>query len=413
MSLVEEVGAGLDGLAQLRALICSGRKPGILRALDFEFVEVESGKAVFAGTPGEHAYNPLGTVHGGYAATLLDSACGCAVHSRLSASQAYTTLDLNVSYHRPITRDTGALRAEGRVRSLGKRVGFAEGSLTDAEGRLYASATSTLLVFDFDLPTKGWANRVSGRTMGEHMEETAKELGISREEQDRRTLLSHQSAIRGQDSGFFRDLIIPFAGIDHDTFPRRDTSLEKLAKLPAVFDRASGSITAGNSSPLTDGAASIWVGDTEGLARLGAKPAVKLVDWEVDAVDFRVDGMLMAPARAIPRLLARHRLRAEEIALWEIHEAFAAQLIANLKAAADPVYRHEKAGVDFDIGSFPVDRINPNGGSIALGHPFGSTGARILSQAVKELTAMSVGARGVVSVCADGGQGTVALLQHV
>ena len=266
---------------------------------------------------------------------------------------------------------------------------------------------------DFDLPTKGWANRVSGRTMGEHMEETAKELGISREEQDRRALLSHQSAIRGQDSGFFRDLIIPFAGIDHDTFPRRDTSLEKLAKLPAVFDRASGSITAGNSSPLTDGAASIWVGDSEGLARVGAKPAVKLVDWEVDAVDFRVDGMLMAPARAIPRLLARHRLRAEEIALWEIHEAFAAQLIANLKAAADAVYRHEKAGVDFHIGSFPVDRINPNGGSIALGHPFGSTGARILSQAVKELTAMSVGARGVVSVCADGGQGTVALLQRV
>ena len=184
-------------------------------------------------------------------------------------------------------------------------------------------------------------------------------------------------------------------------------------QLPAVFDRASGSITAGNSSPLTDGAASIWVGDTEGLARLGVKPAVKLVDWEVDAVDFRVDGMLMAPARAIPRLLARHRLRAEEIALWEIHEAFAAQLIANLKAAADPVYRHEKAGVDFDIGKFPMDHINPNGGSIALGHPFGATGARILSQAVKELTVMPAGARAVVSVCADGGQGTVALLQRV
>jgi len=266
---------------------------------------------------------------------------------------------------------------------------------------------------DFDLPTKGWANRVSGRTMGEHMEDTAKELGISREEQDRRALLSHQGALHGQDSGFFRDLILPFAGIDHDTFPRRDTSLEKLAKLPAVFDRASGSITAGNSSPLTDGAASIWVGDSEGLARLGAKPAVKLVDWEVNAVDFRIDGMLMAPARAIPRLLARHRLRAEEIALWEIHEAFAAQLIANLEAAADPVYRHEKARVDFDIGTFPMDRINPNGGSIALGHPFGATGARILSQAVKELTAMPAASLGAVSVCADGGQGTVALLQRV
>ncbi len=278
-----------------------------------------------------------------------------------------------------------------------------------------ALSLSKLLPTDFDLPTKGWANRVSGRTMGEHMEDTAKELGVSRAEQDERALLSHRGAIAGQDSGFFKDLIIPFAGNDHDTFPRRDTSLDKLSKLPPVFDRASGkgSITAGNSSPLTDGAASIWVGDDEGLRRLGVKPAVKLIDWEVAAVDFRVDGMLMAPARAIPRLLARHRLRAEEIDLWEIHEAFAAQLIANLKGASDPAYRREKARVDFDIGRFPVDRINPNGGSIALGHPFGATGARILSQAVKELSAMRAGARAVVSVCADGGQGTVTLLQRI
>ena len=103
---------------------------------------------MFAGTPGEHAYNPIGTVHGGYAATLLDSACGCAVHSQLTATQAYTTLDLNVSYHKPITRETGPLRAEGRVRSLGKRVAFAEARLTGADRKLYASATSTLLIFE-------------------------------------------------------------------------------------------------------------------------------------------------------------------------------------------------------------------------------------------------------------------------
>jgi len=148
MSLVDEVGGGLDGLSQLRALIASGRKPGILVALDFEFVEVEAGKAVFAGTPGEHAYNPIGSVHGGYAATLLDSACGCAVHSRLTASQAYTTLELKVAYHKPITKDTGLLRAEGRLLSFGQRVAFAESKLTDERGKLYASATSTLLVFN-------------------------------------------------------------------------------------------------------------------------------------------------------------------------------------------------------------------------------------------------------------------------
>jgi len=148
MSIVNEVGGDLDGLSQLRALMASGRKPGILVALDFEFVEVEAGKAVFAGTPGEHAYNPIGTVHGGYAATLLDSACGCAVHSRLTASQAYTTLELKVAYHKPITKNTGLLRAEGSVLSFGRRSAFAEAKLTDAKGNLYASATSTLLVFD-------------------------------------------------------------------------------------------------------------------------------------------------------------------------------------------------------------------------------------------------------------------------
>ncbi len=148
MSLVDEVAGGLDGLSQLRALMASGRKPGILVALDFEFVEVEAGKAVFAGTPGEHAYNPIGAVHGGYAATLLDSACGCAVHSRLTASQAFTTLELKVAYHKAITKDTGLLRAEGRLLSFGQRVAFAEARLTDAGGKLYASATSTLLLFN-------------------------------------------------------------------------------------------------------------------------------------------------------------------------------------------------------------------------------------------------------------------------
>ncbi|HEU4886932.1 MAG TPA: PaaI family thioesterase [Thermoanaerobaculia bacterium] len=148
MSLIEEVGAGLDGLSQLRALIASGRRPGIAVTLDFTLAEVDSGHAVFTGTPGEHAYNPIGSVHGGYAATLLDSACGCAVHTRLSATQAYTTLELKVAYHKAITHDTGRLRAIGRVISFGRRAAFAEARLVDDEERLYASATSTLLILD-------------------------------------------------------------------------------------------------------------------------------------------------------------------------------------------------------------------------------------------------------------------------
>lgn len=147
-SLVDDVAPDATGLAQLEALMASGRKPGILKSLDLDFVEVDHGRAVFAGVPGEHAYNPIGTVHGGYAATLLDSACGCAVHSVLTAAQAYTTLELKVAYHKAITRDTGPLRAEGRVLSSGRRAAFAEARLVDAQGKLYASASSTLLVFD-------------------------------------------------------------------------------------------------------------------------------------------------------------------------------------------------------------------------------------------------------------------------
>ncbi|MDR3447837.1 MULTISPECIES: PaaI family thioesterase [unclassified Dyella] len=148
MSMINQIGQGLNGLEQLRAFMASGQRPGIGDSLDFDLVEVGDGTAVFAGTPGPHAYNPMGIVHGGYFATLLDSACGCAVHSRLTAQQAYTSLELKVAFHKAMTRDTGRIRAEGHVRSIGRRVAFAEASLLDAEGRLYGSATSTLLVFD-------------------------------------------------------------------------------------------------------------------------------------------------------------------------------------------------------------------------------------------------------------------------
>jgi uncharacterized protein (TIGR00369 family) len=138
----------LTGLEKLRALIASGRRPGIVETLDLEFIEVEEGRAVFEGVPDTRAYNPLGAVHGGYAATLLDSACGCAVGSKLGASQGYTTLELKVAYHRAMTTDTGRVRAEGRVVSIGRRAAFAQAELSDSQGRLLASATSTLLVFD-------------------------------------------------------------------------------------------------------------------------------------------------------------------------------------------------------------------------------------------------------------------------
>jgi uncharacterized protein (TIGR00369 family) len=140
--------AGLTGLEQLQSFLRAGRRPGIGVSLDFKLVDVQEGVVTFEGSPGEHAYNPIGSVHGGYAATLLDSACGCAVHSKLSASQTYTTLELKVSYLRAMTKDTGPVRAEGRVVNFGRRVGFAEATLKDANGKVYATATSTLLIIE-------------------------------------------------------------------------------------------------------------------------------------------------------------------------------------------------------------------------------------------------------------------------
>ena len=153
--------------------------------------------------------------------------------------------------------------------------------------------------------------------------------------------------------------------------------------------------------------------DEEGLARLPAEIArVRLVDFEMAAVDVFTEGLLMAPVSAIPRLLARRGLRFDDIALWEIHEAFSAQVACHIKGLEDRDFVHAKAGVEHTFGDFPRDRMNPNGGSVALGHPFAATGARILSQAVKELAARVKGERAIVSICADGGLGTVALLKN-
>lgn len=259
------------------------------------------------------------------------------------------------------------------------------------------------------------ANRVTGKSMGEHTEEMAKGWSISRAEQDELALASHQRADAAWKRGFFDDLVLRLPETGRDTTVRGDTSLEKLAKLAPSFDRTSGhgTLTAGNSSPLTDGAAGLWVGTEAGLARLPAEtPRARLVDYEINAIDLRSEYLLMAPAYAIPRLLARHGLTYEDIGLWEIHEAFTAQVATHIKALQDPEFLRDKAGVSADLGRFPIERMNPNGGSTALGHPFGATGARILSQAVKELAAMPAGTWAVVSICADGGQGTVALLRN-
>lgn len=267
---------------------------------------------------------------------------------------------------------------------------------------------------DVKLHVPSVRNRATGKSMGEHCEEMAKQWNIARADQDRVALDSHRRAVQAMASGFFDDLIVSVEGMAKDGLPRADTSAEKLAALRPAFDRASGkgTITAGNASPLTDGAAGVWVADEAGVARLPpGRARARLVDYELAAVDVFHEGLLMAPAYAIPRLLARNALTLESIDLWEIHEAFAAQVLCNVAAIESEDFLRDKVRIDAKLGRFPWERLNPNGGSISVGHPFGATGARILSQAVKELARLGAGKRAVVSICADGGLGAVALLE--
>ena len=290
------------------------------------------------------------------------------------------------------------LRSVMQARSLGQRI----------------DAVTSIKFADIKLHIPSVKNRATGKSMGEHCEEMAKQWKIPREAQDKIAYESHANAVKAMARGFFDDLVISLNGTAKDGIPRADSTLEKLSSLKPAFDRSgAGTITAGNASPLTDGAAAIWVANEAGLAKLPAKqPRVRLLDFEIAGVDIFAEGLLMAPAYAIPRLLARNGLTLNDIDLWEIHEAFAAQLLCNVAALESEAFLREKVQVNNPMGKFPWERLNPNGGSVAIGHPFGATGARILSQATKELAAMGPGKKAIVSICADGGLGTVALLEN-
>jgi acetyl-CoA C-acetyltransferase len=322
-----------------------------------------------------------------------------------------------------ISKTPGGLALVGGVESMsGIQIGlnqklstwlrkFFQGkSLTDR-----AEMLADLPLKDVKLHIPSITNRTTGLSMGEGTEIMAKTWHISRAAQDDLALKTHQTAVAAWYKGFFDDLVIPVEGVAKDTIPRPDTSLAKLAKLKPAFDTTTGqgTLTAGNSSPLTDGAASLWLADEAGLKRVPDNvPRVKLLDWEMAGVDILKDGLLMAPAFAIPRLLARNQLTYDSIALWEIHEAFSAQVLCHVAALEDKAWLRDRVGVSTDLGRFPWDRLNPNGGSVALGHPFGATGARILSQAVKELAGFPPNSLAIVSICTDGGLGAVCLLSN-
>jgi acetyl-CoA C-acetyltransferase len=253
-------------------------------------------------------------------------------------------------------------------------------------------------------------------SMGQHCEEMAKEWQVSRGEQDELALASHKNAAAAWQSGFFDDLVVEFSSLKKDNNVRGDTSLEKLASLRTAFDPGpAGTLTAGNSSPLTDGAACVLLSSEAWAKERSIAPLAYLTHTETAAVDFvgmagPKEGMLMAPAYAVPRMLDRAGMKLQDFDIYEIHEAFAAQVLCTLKAWESEKYCNEKLK-RAALGSIDRQKLNPKGSSVALGHPFAATGARIVATLAKQLAERGSG-RGLISICAAGGMGVTAILER-
>ncbi|MCO7218411.1 acetyl-CoA C-acetyltransferase [Klenkia sp. PcliD-1-E] len=254
----------------------------------------------------------------------------------------------------------------------------------------------------------------TGLSMGEHAAITAKEWEIGREAQDELAVASHRNLAAAYDRGFFDDLVTPFLGLTRDDNLRPDSTVEKLSTLKPVFGRGEGAtMTAANSTPLTDGASAVLLASDEWAAEKNLPVWAHLVDAQTAAVDYvhGGEGLLMAPAYAMPVMLARNGLTLQDFDLYEIHEAFASTVLSTMTAWEDPGFCKEKLGLDAPLGSIDRSKLNVNGSSLAAGHPFAATGGRIVASLAKALHEAGPGKRGLISICAAGGQGVVAILE--
>ena len=253
----------------------------------------------------------------------------------------------------------------------------------------------------------------TGLSMGDHQAITTLEWGISREAQDELAASSHQKMAAAYEEGFFNDLVTPFLGLERDNNLRPDSSVEKLAKLKPAFGKGDArTMTAGNSTPLTDGASCVLLASEEWAKANGHEVLAYLTFQETAAVDFveKKEGLLMAPAYAVPRMLERAGLKLQDFDYYEIHEAFASQVLSTLKAWEDPKFCKERLGLDAPLGSIDRAKLNVKGSSLAAGHPFAATGGRIIATAAKLLNQKGSG-RVLVSICAAGGQGVTAIIE--
>jgi acetyl-CoA C-acetyltransferase len=282
----------------------------------------------------------------------------------------------------------------------------------DNKGRLSALAKIRPAYLAPDQPRN--AEPRTGLSMGDSQAITTKEWGITREAQDELAVASHVNLAASYDEGWQDDLVTPFQGVTKDNNLRPDSSVEKLAKLKPVFGKGEGAtMTAANSTPLSDGASVVLLASEDAAAKHGWTPEAYFVDYETAAVDYvsGAEGLLMAPVYAVPRMLARQGLTLQDFDFYEIHEAFAGQVLTTLAAWEDPAYCKDKLGLDVPLGSIDRSKLNVKGSSLAAAHPFAATGGRIVANLAKLLHQKGPGSRGLISICAAGGQGVVAILE--
>lgn len=280
--------------------------------------------------------------------------------------------------------------------------------------RTTGSRLQSLLTFKpkFIMPTFPTVNEPrTGMSMGEHCELMAKEWNIARQDQDALALASHQNAGQAYEEGFYSDLVFEFQGQKQDQFVRPDTTLEKMATLKPAFDKTNGTLTAANSTPLTDGAAAVMLA-SEDYAKKHQLPILAYIeDGQTSAVDFvGGEGLLMAPTKAVSDMLKRNHLKLQDFDIYEIHEAFAAQVLCTLKAWTDPQYCKEKLGLESVLGEIDRSKLNLKGSSLALGHPFAATGARMIGAVGKQLSTKT-NARALLTACTAGGMGVAMIMR--
>ncbi len=307
-----------------------------------------------------------------------------------------TTSDVPIAVSKKLRR---RLLDLNRARTLGERIKAALKGFSFGE-------------FKPEFP--GVAEPRTGKSMGESCEDMAKTWGIAREDQDQLAYESHQKAAAAYARGFFSDLVMPFRGLERDNILRPDTSLEKLATLKPAFDKRSGkgTLTAGNSTNLSDGASAALLSSEDWAKANGKEIQAYLADAQVAAIDFvGGEGLLMAPAWAVAQLLKRNNLKLQDFDFYEIHEAFAAQVLCTLKAWESEEFCKTKLGMDGALGSIDRSKLNVVGSSLALGHPFAATGARIVATAAKLLKEKGQG-RVLISICTAGGMGVAAIVER-